>query len=324
MILSRVANSLYWIGRYIERAENANRHVVVASEFAVELEGIKEKIAYKEWQSLVASMPSAGGSHVPDVKQVPQGSDAALKYMVSFLVDKENPYSVISSLSKARENARAVAETITFEITYNLNESHRQLSAIKPASIKDPGIAHEVAARTHSSILTTLGAIEHTLTRGEGWNYMKVGEAIERTQRTLFVLKTRLPSLAKWGDDTNSPLYFASWRSLLRSLASQENYRLEHGPRFRPEQVIRFLLFHPAAPRSVMCGVRRMIGYLNGMSDPGPATRDARRRLGKLAAQLEFDQDELMADKALSPFLESAISELYQIHECVSNPMRLR
>jgi uncharacterized alpha-E superfamily protein len=324
MILSRVANSLYWIGRYIERAENANRHIVVASEFAVELEGIKDKIAYKEWQSLVASMPSAGGSAVPDVKRVPEGSDAALKYMISFLVDKDNPYSVISSLSKARENARAVAETITFEITYNLNESHRQLSAIKPDSIKDPGFAHEVAAKTHSSILTTLGAIEHTLTRGEGWNYMKIGEAIERTQRTIFVLKTRLPSLAEWSGDAGNPLYSASWRSLLRSLASQENYRIEHGPRFRPEQVIRFLLFHPGAPRSVLCGVQRMIGYLKGISDPGPATKDARRRLGKLAAQLEFEQDEIVADGAIIPFLEKATTELYQIHECISNPMRLR
>ena len=145
MILSRVANSLYWIGRYIERAENANRHVVVASEFAVELEGIKEKIAYTEWQSLVASMPSASSSVVPDVKRVPEGSDAALKYMVSFLVDKDNPYSVISSLGKARENARAVAETITFEITYNLNESHRQLSAIKPDF--DQGPRHRARGR---------------------------------------------------------------------------------------------------------------------------------------------------------------------------------
>jgi uncharacterized alpha-E superfamily protein len=177
---------------------------------------------------------------------------------------------------------------------------------------------------THSSILTTLGAIEHTLTRGEGWNYMKIGEAIERTQRTLFVLKTRLPSLAKWDQDSGSPLYFASWRSLLRSLASQENYRIEHGPRFQPEHVIRFLLFHPGAPRSVLCGVHRMIGYLKGMPEAGPASRDARRRLGKLSAQLEFDQDDLIKDGALIPFLEHATSELYQVHECISNPMRLR
>ncbi len=323
MILSRVANSLYWIGRYIERAENANRHIVVASEFAVELEGINDAIAYKEWQSLVASMPSAQSKPVPKVKRVPKGGDDAMKYMVSFLVDKENPYSVISSLSKARENARAVAETITHEITINLNESHRQLNSIKPNAIADPGVAQEVAAKTHSSILTTLGAIEHTLTRGEGWNYMKIGEALERTQRTLFVLKTRLPTLAKWRGDSDSPLYSASWRSLLLSLASQENYRIEHGPRFQPEQVMRFMLFHPGAPRSVLCGVRRMIGYLDGMSDAGPATKDARRRLGKLAAKLEFEQAEIIEDDAIIPFLEYAISELYQIHECISNPMSL-
>ena len=324
MLLSRVANSLYWVGRYLERAENANRHVVIASEFAIELEGIEEEIAVEEWRSLVASMPSGKKIALPKSKKIPVGSDASLKYMVSFLVDKDNPYSVISSLSKARENARAVSETITFEITYNLNESHRQLSAIKPANIKDAGVAQDIASKTHNSILTTLGAIEHTLTRGEGWNYMKIGEALERTQRTLFVLKTRLPNLARWDEDTENPLYYASWRSVLRSLASQENYRQEHGPRFDPDKVTRYLLFHPAAPRSVLCGVRRMTGYLHGMSDSGPATQEARRRLGKLAAELEYEQDEIMNKENLIPFLEHAIAELYEVHESVSNPMRLR
>jgi uncharacterized alpha-E superfamily protein len=324
MLLSRVANSLYWVGRYIERAENANRHVLIASEFAIELEGIEEEIAVQEWRSLVASMPSAGQSSVPESKTIPDSSDASLQYMVSFLVDKDNPYSVISSLTKARENARAVSETITIEITFNLNESHRQLSAIKPEKIKDPGVAQDIASKTHNSILTTLGAIEHTLTRGEGWNYMKIGEALERTQRTLFVLKTRLPNLARWEENSDNPLYYASWRSVLRSLASQENYRQEHGPRFVPESVTRYLLFHPSAPRSVLCGVRRMIGYLHGMSDSGPATQEARKRLGKLSAKLEFEQDEIMKEGATIPFLEQAIAELYEVHESVSNPMRLR
>lgn len=323
MLLLRVANSLYWLGRYIERAENANRHIMVASEFAVELEGIQEEIAYKEWHSLVASMPSSPASETLEGEGDPESTDAALKYMVSFLVNKENPFSVISSLAKARENARAVGETLTFEVIYNLNEAYRKLKGVRAGSISDPGIAQDVATNTHNSILTTLGAIEHTLTRGEGWNYMKVGEALERTQRTLYVLKTRLPNLARWEDETQNPLYSASWRSLLRSLASQENYRQEHGPRFHADNISRFLLFHPSSPRSVFCGVRRMVGYLQGMSIAGPATNDARRRLGRLSARLEFDQDEIMLDENLLPFLDEALLELYQIHECVSNPMRI-
>lgn len=317
MLLSRVANSLYWMGRYLERAENANRHLVVASEFAVELEGIEEEIALKEWESLVASMPSAG------FPIAPEGPDA-LQYMLSFLVDKDNPYSVLSSLGKARDNARSVGEAITVEITTNLNESHRKLSAIRKGSITDPGRAQEVATSTHNSILTTLGAVEHTLTRGEGWSYMKLGEAMERTQRTLFVLKTRLPNLALWEEQADAPLYFASWRSLLRSLASLENYRQQHGPRFVPDQVTRFLMFHPTTPRAVSCGVKRMSSYMQVMSDMGPGIHESRRRLGKLAAQLEFDQDAIMQDGSLFPFLDEALLSLYEVHDAISNPMRLR
>lgn len=317
MLLSRVANSLYWFGRYLERAENANRHLIVASEFAVELEGINEEIAVREWESLVNSMPSAVQPSVSD------RPGAALQYMTCFLLDRDNPFSVISSLAKARENARSVSETTTFEVTYNLNECYRRLTEIRPGQMTDLGVALEVASNTHNSILTTLGAVEHTLTRGQGWNYMKLGEAMERTQRTLFVLKTRLPSLARWADQADMPLGFASWSSLLRSLASQENFRQEHGPRFVPDLVTRFMLFSPAAPRAVNCGVRRMVGYVRGMPDAGPGIAESRRRLGKLASQLEFDQEQILQPGALVPFLEESLANLADVHDAISNPVRL-
>lgn len=320
MLLSRVANSLYWFGRYLERAENANRHLLVATDFAIELEGIQEKIALAEWKSLVASMPSASLKTSP---KIPASPRAAHGYMISYLTDRENPYSVISSLTKARENARAVAETTTSELIYNLNQTYQTLTAIKPDQIADPGAAQEIATATHNSILTTLGAIENTFTRGEGWNYMKFGEAMERTQRTLFVLKTRLPNLAKWEENTDSPLYFASWRSLLRSVASQENYRQQYGPKFVPENVARFLIFHPRTPRSVNCGVLRMQGYMKGMPGDNKSNAEAKRILGKLAAQLEFDQEEIIKPANQVPFLEDSIKSIFHAHDLVSNPLRL-
>ncbi|MDI9637419.1 alpha-E domain-containing protein [Kamptonema cortianum] len=318
MLLSRVANSLYWMGRYLERAENVNRHLVVASEFAVELEGIEEDIAKKEWQSLVASLPHSG------TEEIPEDPEDSLNYILSFLIDKENQHSVISALGKARDNARSVSETITYEITYNLNEAYAKLESLRKKKVADPGVAVEIASNTHNSLLTTLGAIEHTLTRGEGWNYMKLGEALERTQRTLFALKTRLPGLARWEKYAETPLYYASWRSLLRSLGSQENYRQEHGPRFIPDLVTRFLLFHPSTPRSVNCGVRRMSGYLKGMSVEGPGIIESRRIAGKFAAQLEFDQEAIMRPERLLNYIDESLANLYEIHDAVSNPLRSR
>ncbi len=317
MLLSRVANSLYWMGRYLERAENANRHLLVAGEFAVELEGIDEEIALTEWGSLLSSMA------LPGSESEWKSREDALDYMASFLVDLDNPFSVFSSLGKARDNARSVGETITFEITTNLNEAHRRLRRVRRSSLTDLGVARDIAAKTHNSILTTLGAIEHTLTRGEGWDYLKLGEAIERTQRTLFVLKMRLPSLAERAEDADSPLYYASWRSLLRSLASLENYRMEYGPRFHTEAVTRFLLFHPSAPRAVNCGVLRMAGYLRRMSEAVPGIRESRRRLGQLAARLEFDQDEILCEGALVEFIDESLALLKEVNELLYQPVRL-
>lgn len=320
MLLARVANCLYWIGRYIERAENANRHILIASEFAVELEGITEEIAVQEWQSLIHSMPTQADS-APSTGLTNHDS---LRYMNSFLLDQSNPFSVVSSLGRARENARVVSETLTFEVTYSLNEAYRKLSSIKPSQVKDLGRAIELAGNTHNSIMTTLGAIDHTLTRGEAWDYMKFGEAIERTMRGLHVLQTRLPGLERWHNLTDTPLYYASWRSLLRSLAAQENYRFEHGPRFDRDQVVKFLLFHPTVPRSVFYSVRRMIELLDGMPDNSPASKEARRRLGKLASQLEFDQEEITRPSETHRFLAHAIQEQLYVHEAISNPMLQR
>ncbi len=317
MLLSRVANSLYWMGRYLERAENINRHLLVACQFSVELEGISDEVARVEWRSLMESMWTPGAEAVSD------DPDEALRHLVSYLLDKDNPYSVISSLGKTRDNARTVTETLAAEVTYNLNEAYRRLGAVRRDNVSDLGIVQDLLTRTHNSILTTLGAIEHSLTRGEGWNRMKLGEALERTQRTTFVLRSRLPSLMKHGDD-ESPLHFASWRSLLRSLASLENFRQEHGPRFLAPNVTGFLLFHPSAPRSVYCGIKRMQGYLHGMPDEGPGIHESRRRLGKLAAQLQFDDVEIMSDEALFPFLDTSLMTLYGVHEAVSNPSGVR
>ena len=312
MLLSRVANSVYWLGRYLERAENVNRHLIVAGEFSVELEGLDDEIALAEWASLRQSMPHGAEEY-----------DTVLAYLRSHLVDKNNMYSVLTSLGKARDNARSVAETITVEVTTNLNDAYRKLSMISPRSVTDLGVAHELADRTHNSILTTLGAVEHTLTRGESWNYMKLGEAMERTQRTLYVMRARLPGIVKWSEEQTDPLYFASWRSLLLSLGTLENYRQQNGPRFTPEMVTRFLLFDAEAPRAVNCGFKRMVGYVQKMSENGPGVRECRRRLGRMAAQLEFDQPLIMEPNQLMPFIDSALETLYEVHELISGSMKL-
>lgn len=307
-MLSRVADALYWMGRYVERAENVSRLLLVASELSVEMEGVDDRLAEAEWSDLWAIVRGYRGPHG-------QGGDS-LSFLNSLLLDEDDPASVRHSLVRARENARSVREALTREVFSNLNEGFHQLERAGRRRIKDPALARQVVDRTHQDLLTTLGAMELTLSRDEGWTFLKLGEAIERTQRTLLVLRVKLPSLWTKPDDIDLPLFYARWRALLRSVASLENYRRSHGAGLVPEEVIRFLLLDPTTPRSVRCGISRMKNYLDALS-PGNATR-ASRIVGRLLATLEYDGEEILDESDLSGYCDRTLAKLAAAHDAIA------
>lgn len=310
MLLSRVADDLYWMGRYLERAENCSRQITVTHDFSHEIAGLDKRRARREWAFLAQCYSSSGARTPPSDER----SDLALWHANYYLVDAENPVSVASSVSFARDCARATSEWLTREVVTNLNETHARLRRLGRSPMRDRGRAFEEVDRTHRQILLTLGAVENTMTRNQGWCHHKLGEAMERARRTLVVLGARLPTLRNVGDDSSSPLQLAGWRSLLAHLSSLENYRQVFGPRFQRGTVAQFLLFHPSAPRSVYSCVRRMSGYLAQLPQGGPGVASAAREVGRLSAQLEFDQEELLAEPSLDPFIQATLAALTRVH----------
>jgi len=311
-MLSRVADSLYWLGRYLERAENVARLLIVANETAVELEGLDETLAQGEWDDLLAAVPGSETGGLGFSRK----EGLALPYVRRLLLDDANPLSVRASLGRARENARSVREALTKEVYGNLNEAYRELGRSRRRAARDPVAAQQEVVRTHVSILTTLGAIEHTMSRDQGWSFMKLGEALERVQRTLLVLRTKLPLLAA-APTEDSPLFYARWRGLLRAIASLENYRSAQGGQLQPDAVVRFLLFDPSTPRSVLCGVNRIRGYLDRLPG-GQATSDADRLLGRLHATLRYEDETLLAQGDLPGFCTAAAEALSLAHEALA------
>jgi uncharacterized alpha-E superfamily protein len=308
-MLSRVASSLYWMGRYLERAENVARIVIVTTEASVDLEGLDESRARAEWDDLQHSIPGWVGP----TARFASPEKRAVACVESLLLDASSPVSVRTTLGRARENARSVREALTREVFEHLNEAHRDLA--RRGRLRDRVVALDALEKTHRSILTALGAIEHTMSRDQGWTFMKLGEAIARTLRTLLVLHAKLPSLR--GDAmVDLPLHNARWRSTLRSVASLENYRGAHGGHLDADRVVRFLLFDPAAPRSVRCGLARMQGYLESM--PSPSRLTAPRRIaGTLVARIQYDDQHIMDEPDLTPFCEQMVSEIRSLHEAV-------
>jgi len=308
-MLARAAGCLYWMGRYLERAENVTRLLLVASDLSIEFEGVDEGLAQREWDDLVAAVPASGVAHM----QFSPEEGLATPYVRAFLLDDANPVSVQHSLGRARENARSVREALTREVFLELNEAFRGLERAGRRRIRSPVQGVQMAGGAHQAILTILGAIEHTLSRDEGWTFLKLGEAMERTQRTLLVLRAKLPALGREEGKADLPLFYARWRGLLRCVASLENFRRVHGAGLEPDRVRRFLLFDAAAPRSVLCGVSRIDRYLASLVGPD-GSHAARRLTGRLLAKLRYDEDEILAKASLDEFCGHASKTLHDIH----------
>lgn len=313
-MLARVADNLYWMGRYLERAENVSRLLTVTHAFAGEIEGLDRQLAVKEWQILGESLP---GPQKPAERRPGAIANA---YFAWYLAEPENPVSVLACLNKARENARAIGDGLTRETFVTLNETFATLNRGKSRAANDLVRASDLNESVHYGLLTTLGAIENTFSRDEGWRYLKLGEAMERTQRTLSVLRAKLPALNALSEDADPALVFSSWRNLLTSLASLENFRKAHRTDLVPRQVLRFLMFEAEVPRSVLCGVRRMSTYVGAMSEQVPHRKTVLRTLGKLNATLTYDEDEILTSPDLGPFLTDCLRQLFETHDGISAP----
>ncbi len=312
MILSRVADALYWMGRYLERAENITRLLLVTEEMASEVVGLDENLARGEWHDLQAIFPGLDNTSAP--------SDlAALSHdaLVALSVDPRHPFSILFSLKKARDNARTVREALTIEVFVNLNETYRELEAYDSRQVADRPAFRDALAATHRGILSTVGAIEQTLSRDPGWLFLELGSSLERVYRTAVVLRIKLPALSAQAPETDLPLFHSRWRSLLRGLSSLENYRKVHGARLESTDALKFLLFDPHAPRSLRFGTAAVKDLLEQISGGNELALPA-RVIGKLASELAYHGDDVLLDGRCLPFLDHVLSELSRTHETLS------
>jgi uncharacterized alpha-E superfamily protein len=169
---------------------------------------------------------------------------------------------------------------------------------------------------TQKALLSIVGAIDHTLSRDEGWLFLKLGESLERTFRTGAVLRAKLPSLTARGRLADAELGYSRWRGLLRGVSSLENYRQAHGARLEPRDVVRFLLFDPDAPRALRHGTAAVSLCLEKIAGPGGLTPPG-RIVGKLLSRLSYEAEEIAAGDRLG-FLDQFLGELGKAHDAVA------
>lgn len=305
-MLSRVAESLYWMARYLERAEHTSRLI------AVKLESMIEQTpgdAETSWVRVVAAMSAT--EFVPE-------DPSAFEITKALAFERRNPSSLISSLAAARENARQVREQLSTEVWEHLNRLYLRL---RPVTTE--GIWVHQPARLFRDVLQELQTLEgvtfSTLSHGEGWWFLELGRYIERAQLVSRLLDIHYGIMAPgYAAPPPAPKYF-DWLVLLKLCTAFEPYCKAHTAAILPERIAEFLLFDAEFPHSVRFAVDRVRDALAHVAPGAPPARRAHceRLAGRLKASVDFGQvDELMGGST-DRFLTDISDQCEQIHGAI-------
>jgi uncharacterized alpha-E superfamily protein len=244
-MLSRVADSLYWIHRYVERAENISRFVEVCEAMALDC----PPGSAEPWIPLI----EASGDRTLFDSLYPQGSPAAV---VEFLVRAEaNPNSIVNCISYARENARQIREVITTEMGEQLNDMYWTLMESTAFWSQPP---QELLRDIRRSCQLLYGITDATLSRDLSWHFSRLGRLLERADKTSRILDVKYFLLLPSPDDVGGVLDELQWIALLRSAGAYQMFRQSCQKAIEPTAVAAFLLLDPIFPRSVRYCLERI------------------------------------------------------------------
>jgi uncharacterized alpha-E superfamily protein len=302
-MLSRVADNLYWMSRYLERAEHISRLLAVKVESIIEQSREEAEIS---WHRVVCALSSE--AFVSSAAIEPLGLTQALAF------ERLNPASLISSLGLARDNGRQVREEISTEMWNRLNRLFLRLTPIDLEALWTEQPAHilrEIIEELHMLEGTTYSTMRH----GEGWHFLQLGRYIERAQLVTRLLDVHFGPASRSAPQPNH----LDWIVLLRFCTAFEAYCKVYTATIRRDRVAEFLLFDAEFPHSVRFAVEQLTEALGKVALGAPAARRAlcERLSGRLKASVDFGHiDELMGG-SIDAFLANVRAQCEQIHDAI-------
>jgi uncharacterized alpha-E superfamily protein len=308
-MLSRVANSLYWMSRYIERAENIARIVDVNLQLLLDIRDLDEKRLVEYWLPIV----QATGDEKAFFKLHPHATGKAVTEFLVFQM--ENPNSLVSSICQARENARMVRDQITIEFWEELNRLYWFVKTPEARRMWSESPS-EYFQQIKSGSMHLIGLGYSTLMRSEGWWFSEAGKFIERADKTSRILDVRHQTLSgKAASTTVSQIEALDWSAILRSCSAWDAYKTFHGAEVNPRLVVEFLLFNEDFPRSARFCVAKLNDAMRRVSGcaEGRFCNTAEKLAGRLVAELQFSTVDEIFDQGLHLYFDQLQIKLDQI-----------
>lgn len=299
-MLARHAENLFWVGRYIERAEDTARLLDVTYHGLLEASPREAACAWIDVLAVLRLESSFDQSH----------SAADAVSVSKFLVTAaDNPGSIVSAVGRARENLRAVRELVTTELWEGANRFHLDMQA-RDLRAEIETQPHELYAFVKRRCLMIAGVAAETMPRDDGWRFLQVGWMLERAEMSCRLLQVRFSGEERLG--------FHHWHGTLKSASASEAYRRSCQGSMEPSDVLEFLLLSRLFPRSVLFCLRRAEVDLGLLGSEGDLLTRPERLLGRVRADLEFcDVHEVLAD-GIGDFLDHLQRGVREVAEAVA------
>lgn len=304
-MLSRTADHLFWMSRYMERAENLARLLDVTWQMSLVPQSLET--VNQSWNAIVAlnSLEEAFAAKYSTVN-----AENVLRFMVS---DADNDASIHSCLRLARENAHAVRGTITTEMWEMLNSTWLEAREKSFEQIWGAGIGdffEWVKMRSSLTRGTTLG----TLLQDESYHFIRIGTLLERADNTARILDVKYHVLRPHDDEGASDFY--EWGALLRSVSAFEVYRKVYRDVITPDRVAELLILNKDMPRSLHFCMNGVIKNLDLIANRQSA--ETTRQAGLLHAQLHYGRIEHILEHGLHEWLTDFMDRIYMLGDGIS------
>jgi uncharacterized alpha-E superfamily protein len=309
-MLSRIADSLFWLARYMERAEDTAR--ILDVNYHMMLEHAHHQPYRLRWEPLIVM---AGEEE--RFKQFYSEANAATVFdFLAFRAD--NPGSVAQCIAKARENARTIRDYISREMWEDINGLYHAVSRFDAAE--------EIAAGPHRFCNAVRfgshrfhGVTDATRPHDDGWQFLRVGCFLERAEMTARLVDVQYQNLLVAPGDVGTPENH-QWMAVLRSVGAYEAYHRQYHAPIEPERVAEMLILHPLLPRSIRFSMTEVQGGLRAVSgtNPGSYANEAERLTGKVLEGLRYSKIDEIFKRGLHAYLHELLRLFRSIGEDIA------
>lgn len=298
-MLSRVADSIFWMGRYMERTNGMLR--VLRTTYI----SLQDEVVEFNWRSVLQIY----GHLQPEyIAQIEKNSQVVLEYVIC---DRNNEASVINNITKARENARAVQDHITKEMWQCLNDYYHL--------IREDEIATHIKYNDPITVLDTIikhgmllhGTTDITMSRGEAFNYLNLGRYLERAIQSTDILRIKLGDL---GYNLHHPVEAPAWRYLLFSLSGYELYLKTYRGNLQADHVLNQILYNIHFPHSVLYCLQQLNRYFERLKADSLPENYSRMEflIGRLMNNLKYSTWQMNNGEGLRVLLRQTRNELVE------------